>query len=58
MLVDMFAKMVRQTVEDGAAGLMISVSEMIPRLDQTWLPDAEGQRYTSELRIVAVDQAR
>lgn len=58
MLVDMFAKMVRQTVEDGTAGLMVSVSEMIPRLDQTWLPDAEGQRYTSELRIVAVDQAR
>jgi hypothetical protein len=58
MLVDMFAKMVRQTVEDGTAGLMVSVSEMIPRLDQTWLPDAEGQRYTSELRIVAVDQAQ
>jgi hypothetical protein len=31
---------------------------MIPRLDQTWLPDAEGRRYTSEFRIVAVDQAR
>ena len=58
MLVDMFAKIVRQTVENGTAGLMVSVTEMIPRLDQTWLPDAEGQRYTSELRIVAVDQAR
>ncbi|MCA1615315.1 MAG: lantibiotic dehydratase family protein [Acidobacteria bacterium] len=58
MLVDMFAKMVRQTAEDKTAAALISVSEMIPRLDQTWLPDAEGQRYTSELRIVAVDQAR
>lgn len=58
ILVDMFAKMVRQSLQDGTSGLMVSVSEMIPRLDQTWLPDAEGQRYTSELRIVAVDQAR
>jgi len=58
MLVDMFAKMVRQTAEDGTAGMRVSVSEMLPRLDQIWLPDAEGRRYTSELRIVAVDQAR
>jgi hypothetical protein len=28
---------------------------MLPEHNETWLPDAEGQRYTSELRIVAVD---
>jgi len=28
---------------------------MLPAPDQTWLPDAEGNRYTSELRMVAVD---
>jgi hypothetical protein len=33
----------------------ISVSEMLPSVDEVWLPDADGNRYTSELRIVAVD---
>jgi hypothetical protein len=33
----------------------ISVSEMLPSVDEVWLPDAEGKRYTCELRIVAVD---
>ena len=29
---------------------------MLPAPDQAWLTDAQGQRYTSELRMVAVDQ--
>jgi hypothetical protein len=29
---------------------------MLPAPDQTWLTDDQGQRYTSELRMVAVDQ--
>jgi hypothetical protein len=33
----------------------VTLSEMLPSLDQTWLVDAEGRRYTSELRLVAVD---
>ena len=28
---------------------------MLPGPDQLWLADAEGRRYTSELRLVAVD---
>jgi hypothetical protein len=28
---------------------------MLPRTDQTWLPDADGNTYTSEFRVVAVD---
>jgi hypothetical protein len=28
---------------------------MLPDPDHAWLPDAEGRRYTSELRLVAVD---
>jgi hypothetical protein len=28
---------------------------MMPRPDQLWLPDAHGRRYTSELRLVALD---
>jgi len=33
----------------------LAVSEMLPDLHHRWLPDARGQRYTSELRMVAVD---
>jgi len=29
---------------------------MLPAPDQAWLTDAQGLRYTSELRMVAVDQ--
>ncbi len=33
----------------GAASL--TVTEMLPAPDQAWLPDAEGRRYVSELRL-------
>jgi Lantibiotic dehydratase, N terminus len=33
----------------------LTVSEMLPAIDQSWLPDADGAHYTCELRIVAVD---
>jgi hypothetical protein len=29
---------------------------MLPTPDQAWLTDAQGQRYTAEVRMVAVDQ--
>jgi hypothetical protein len=57
ILVNMLAKMGRRMLEQGTADALISVTEMLPSSDQSWLPDADGQRYTSELRIVAVDQA-
>ena len=53
--VDILAKMIRRTKEKGRADALVSVTEMHPRADETWLPDAEGEHYTSELRIVAVD---
>jgi hypothetical protein len=28
---------------------------MLPDLDQLWLTDREGRRYSSELRIIAYD---
>jgi hypothetical protein len=34
---------------------VVQVSEMLPGLDQLWLSDHEGNRYTSECRVVAVD---
>ncbi|QKV98438.1 lantibiotic dehydratase [Streptomyces sp. NA02536] len=33
----------------------LKVSEMLPTPEQAWLTDADGHRYTSELRFVAVD---
>jgi len=36
----------------------MSISEMVPSFDRIWLPDADGRRYTSEIRIVAVDPRR
>ncbi|MEO7735412.1 MAG: lantibiotic dehydratase [Kofleriaceae bacterium] len=33
----------------------VALSEMLPGLDQTWLVDAEGNTYTSELRMALVD---
>jgi hypothetical protein len=55
--VDIIAKMIRRTAESDLARLPISVTEMLPRIDQAWLPGPKGERYTSELRIVALDLA-
>jgi hypothetical protein len=52
---DMFAHAVRSSTEGGAADQAIQVSEMLPGPDQNWLRDAEGNAYTSEFRIIAVD---
>jgi hypothetical protein len=46
--IEIFAKFVRRASA-------MSVSEMLPAHDETWLPDARGNRYTSELRLTAVD---
>jgi hypothetical protein len=48
IFVSLLAKLCR-----GEARLI--VSEMLPAPDQVWLPDAEGRRYTCELRLVALD---
>jgi Lantibiotic dehydratase, N terminus len=48
LYVDLAAKAIR-------AASALTISEMLPGFDQLWLPDAEGRRYTSELRLVAVD---
>jgi hypothetical protein len=53
--VNIFAKAARRLARrDGAARL--AVSEMLPDPEHAWLPDDNGNVYTSELRFVAVDQ--
>jgi hypothetical protein len=55
-LVNLLARLIRRTVEADPAG-SVRIAELLPDLDQLWLPDAEGERYSCELRIVAVDGA-
>ncbi|MFJ4525611.1 lantibiotic dehydratase [Streptomyces sp. NPDC088810] len=35
----------------------LTVTEMLPTPEQAWLTDDQGRRYTSELRLVAVDRS-
>jgi hypothetical protein len=51
------AKLVRQTAEADLHG-KIRLSEMLPGFDHVVFPDGEGRRYTSELRMVMVDDLR
>jgi hypothetical protein len=53
VLVNLFAKQIRQTQAAGCAEF--TVSEMLPDLDQLWLTDHEDRRYSCELRVVAYD---
>lgn len=56
--VNVLAKMIRRlrAKHPDDPGVRIKFSEMLPSVDKLWLTDAAGRRYTSELRIVAVDQ--
>ncbi|MEU7908334.1 lantibiotic dehydratase [Actinoplanes sp. NPDC049118] len=53
--VGILAKAARRLARTDPAGLL-TISEMLPTPEQTWLTDDQGDRYTSELRFVAVDQ--
>jgi hypothetical protein len=53
---EMFARAVRQAHATDTQGELIAVTEMLPDPDHIWLPDADGNRYTSEMRVVVVDQ--
>lgn len=55
--VENLAKMVRKTLDAKSIRreTPIEVTEMLPTPGQIWLPDAQGQKYTCELRIVALD---
>lgn len=49
------AKQIRGAWRTGVAPeTEISVSEMLPSFDHLWLRDADGRKYTSELRMVAI----
>lgn len=54
--VDLAAHLWRAAAAKHADGF-VSVTEMLPGPEDCWLVDAQGNRYTSELRLVAVDPA-
>lgn len=57
LYVRMLAKQIRNALRLGLApATEFRMSEMLPAHGQSWLPDAAGRRYTSELRIVASHQ--
>jgi hypothetical protein len=53
--VDIFTKAIRKMDGQSKSNESVLLTEMLPAPDRLWLPDAEGRRYTSELRMVAVD---
>ncbi|HEY0738539.1 MAG TPA: lantibiotic dehydratase, partial [Herpetosiphonaceae bacterium] len=55
LLLDLFAKIVRRTAAQGGPEASVRITEMLPDPNHIWLPDHADQRYTSELRTVAVD---
>jgi hypothetical protein len=55
-LVELLARAVRRTAS-GPRPEQFSLTEMLPDADQCWLVDAQGGRYTAELRLVAVNRA-
>ena len=54
--VRLFARLVRAAKAHVSGEVPVTVSEMLPTPDQLWLPGPNGETYTSELRIIAVDR--
>jgi amino acid adenylation domain-containing protein len=54
--IDLISRSLRRARRLAGADATVTVVEMLPAPDQAWLTDAQGLRYTSELRMVAVDQ--
>jgi len=52
--VNILAKAIRRSAEEPDGS--VTLTEMLPDQSQLWLHDGEDRRYTSELRLLAVDQ--
>jgi hypothetical protein len=48
IFIDMLSRILRKATS-------VTVTEMLPSIAETWLPDASGATYTCELRLVCVD---
>ncbi|HEX6756700.1 MAG TPA: lantibiotic dehydratase [Mycobacteriales bacterium] len=50
--------MVRAAAMAGHGAAPVTVTEMLPAAEQSWLPDVAGRRYSCELRLQVVDPLR
>jgi len=55
VLVEILCRVIRRMNSSGGNDEVLTFSEMLPGAKQLWLEDAEGARYTSELRFAVVD---
>jgi hypothetical protein len=53
--IDLLCRGLRRARRNAGPDATVTIAEMLPAPDQTWLFDAHGQRYTAELRMVATD---
>jgi hypothetical protein len=53
--IDLLCRGLRRARRNAGQDATVTIAEMLPAPDQTWLFDAQGQRYTAELRMVATD---
>jgi Lantibiotic dehydratase, N terminus len=54
--INLISRSLRRSRRGAGADATLTITEMLPAPGETWLTDARGQRYTAELRMVAVDQ--
>ncbi len=54
--IDLISRSLRRSRRNAGEEATVTVVEMMPAPDESWLADGQGQRYTAEFRIVAVDQ--
>lgn len=55
LLVSSLAAMVENALIVGGPDVAVTITEMLPTIEQAWLPDIEGRRYFSELRLQVRD---
>jgi hypothetical protein len=55
--IDLISRALRRSRRNaGDDDATVTITEMLPAPEQAWLTDAQGMRYTAELRMVAADQ--
>ena len=54
-LVSSFGNMVRRARAEGGEDVPVVVTELLPTPEDTWVPDPDGRRYYSELRLTVRD---
>jgi hypothetical protein len=53
--IDLLCRGLRRACRKAGPDAKVTITEMLPGPDQTWLFDGQGRRYTAELRMVATD---